>query len=198
VITSGLALCFPMHEIESILGRCKLPSSRNRNLPKPVMVFYVIALCLDAALDPVHETEVVPGSLLAELTGRTRLGVNSTHHQAVDRVAEPFEVIARAPDGIVEAMGGEAEGRSNPQFLLSVQFHPERLADRHPEHRAIFDGFVAACAEDARQRNSRSPTHTATIGAVDDAKSGKEVAKILKTAVRKHLYFRHNPLKTIW
>jgi gamma-glutamyl-gamma-aminobutyrate hydrolase PuuD len=31
-------------------------------------------------------------------------------------------------------------------FLLSVQFHPERLADRYPEHRAIFGAFTVACA----------------------------------------------------
>lgn len=45
-----MALCFPMHEIERILGECKLPPSRNRNLPRPVMVFYVIALCLFPAV----------------------------------------------------------------------------------------------------------------------------------------------------
>jgi len=31
-------------------------------------------------------------------------------------------------------------------FLLSVQFHPERLVDRYREHRAIFRGFIQACA----------------------------------------------------
>jgi gamma-glutamyl-gamma-aminobutyrate hydrolase PuuD len=31
-------------------------------------------------------------------------------------------------------------------FLLSVQFHPERLTPRYAAHRAIFDKFVAACA----------------------------------------------------
>ena len=32
-------------------------------------------------------------------------------------------------------------------FLLSVQFHPERLVDRYPEHRAIFGAFTrAVCA----------------------------------------------------
>jgi gamma-glutamyl-gamma-aminobutyrate hydrolase PuuD len=30
-------------------------------------------------------------------------------------------------------------------FLLSVQFHPERLVDRYPEHQAIFRGFTRAC-----------------------------------------------------
>jgi gamma-glutamyl-gamma-aminobutyrate hydrolase PuuD len=30
-------------------------------------------------------------------------------------------------------------------FLLSVQFHPERLSERYAEHRAIFRRFVDAC-----------------------------------------------------
>jgi len=30
-------------------------------------------------------------------------------------------------------------------FLLSVQFHPERLADRYPEPRALFGAFTRAC-----------------------------------------------------
>lgn len=53
-----------MHEIESVLGRCKLPSSRNRNLPKPVMVFYVIALCLFPSVGYLE----VQGWLFAGLT----------------------------------------------------------------------------------------------------------------------------------
>jgi gamma-glutamyl-gamma-aminobutyrate hydrolase PuuD len=30
-------------------------------------------------------------------------------------------------------------------FLLAIQFHPERLADRYPEHRAVFRAFTRAC-----------------------------------------------------
>ncbi|PYJ08095.1 MAG: gamma-glutamyl-gamma-aminobutyrate hydrolase, partial [Verrucomicrobia bacterium] len=30
-------------------------------------------------------------------------------------------------------------------FLLSVQFHPERLVDRYAEHWAIFRAFTRAC-----------------------------------------------------
>jgi gamma-glutamyl-gamma-aminobutyrate hydrolase PuuD len=32
-------------------------------------------------------------------------------------------------------------------FLLSVQFHPERLTGRYAEHRAIFSGFIKASAQ---------------------------------------------------
>jgi putative glutamine amidotransferase len=111
---------------------------------------------MDAEHDLVHEVDVQPGSLLEEITGRARLGVNSIHHQAVDQVAEPLEVIARAPDGIIEALGLKAQERPRLPFLLAVQYHPERLADQFPEHRALFDAFVAACAADAWQRDRAS------------------------------------------
>lgn len=101
---------------------------------------------MDASHDLVHEVDVLAGSLLAQITGRSRLGVNSIHHQAVDQVAAPFEVIARAPDGIIEALGIKAGAHPNLPFLLAVQYHPERLADQFPEHRALFAAFVAACA----------------------------------------------------
>ena len=107
---------------------------------------------MDAGRDLVHEVDVVPGSLLARITGRTRLGVNSIHHQAVDQVAAPFEVIARAPDGIIEALGIQADAHPSLPFLLAVQYHPERLADQFPEHRALFAAFVAACSATAGQR----------------------------------------------
>jgi len=32
-------------------------------------------------------------------------------------------------------------------FLLSVQFHPERLTERHGKHRAIFERFIQVCAQ---------------------------------------------------
>ncbi len=102
---------------------------------------------MDAGRELVHEVAVLAGSLLEKITGRGRLGVNSIHHQAVDQVAAPFEVIARAPDGIIEALGLRPGGPLSLPFLLAVQYHPERLADDFPEHRALFSAFVAACAE---------------------------------------------------
>ncbi len=57
---------------------------------------------------------------------------NSTHHQAVENPGT-LVVIARAPDGVVEAV--EAPGA---RFLLGVQWHPE-LTDG-----LIFPAFIAA------------------------------------------------------
>ncbi len=103
--------------------------------------------------DPVHEIEVDASSVLGKVTGSTRLGVNSTHHQAVSRIAQGLRVAARSDDGIVEAIeidpGVESDVAALP-FLLSVQFHPERLADRHEPHHRIFVAFVEAARKGRR------------------------------------------------
>ncbi len=93
----------------------------------------------------VHEVRLTPGSVLAKITDRQTLGVNSTHHQAVERVAPPLRVSAVSSDGIIEGLELKPGRVPELPFLVSVQFHPERLVDRYPEHRAIFDVFLRAC-----------------------------------------------------
>jgi putative glutamine amidotransferase len=98
-----------------------------------------------------HEVPLTAGSLLSRITGRKSLGVNSSHHQGVLEPAEPFAAVARTEDGIVEAMElrpGQTNGSPQLPFFLAVQFHPERLV-KHPEHQAIFSGFVKACAQES-------------------------------------------------
>jgi putative glutamine amidotransferase len=100
---------------------------------------------MDRAGELVHEASLTAGSLLARITGKRILGVNSSHHQAVLEPAEPLAAVARTRDGIVEAMEWKPAVARRMPFLLSVQFHPERLTERHAEHRAIFSRFVVAC-----------------------------------------------------
>lgn len=94
--------------------------------------------------EPVHDVLPEPGSLLARLAGADRFGVNSTHHQAVGRIAPPLRSAGRSPDGITESLEAHPDHEVLP-FLLSVQFHPERLRDRYPVHAKIFEAFVDAC-----------------------------------------------------
>ena len=100
---------------------------------------------LDKACELVHEAALTPGSLLAKITGKQVLKVNSSHHQAVQTPADPFMATAISADGIVEAMELKPEAMRGMPFLLSVQFHPERLTPRYAAHKAIFDRFVAVC-----------------------------------------------------
>jgi len=102
---------------------------------------------LDKAGDLVHKVALTAGSLLAKITGARTLGVNSSHHQAVLRPAEPLVAVARSSDGIVEAMELNTEAARLVPFLLSVQFHPERLTGRYARHRAIFERFIQVCVQ---------------------------------------------------
>ena len=102
---------------------------------------------MDKSDELVHEAPLTAGSLLARITGKRILGVNSSHHQAVVEPAEPLVAVARTRDGIVEAMELTPEAARRLPFLLSVQFHPERLTGKHAEHRAIFSRFVKVCRQ---------------------------------------------------
>ncbi len=88
-----------------------------------------------------HPVTVVAGSLLAALAGIGPHTVNSTHHQSVDRVAPDFRVTASAPDGVIEAMEANLNGR----FLMAVQWHPERIFCESAVSMALLRRFVAAC-----------------------------------------------------
>ena len=100
---------------------------------------------MDKACEFVHEIPVAKGSLISKLVHGRNLGMNSTHHQAVIEPADPLVAVARTSDGIVEIMELKPEAAGLLPFLLSVQFHPERLADRHADHHAIFKAFIRAC-----------------------------------------------------
>ena len=104
----------------------------------------------DKHLDIVHEATLTPGSLLSKICKTRELGVNSTHHQAIAQAVDPFVATARSRDGIVEAM--ELRRGYDLPFFLSVQFHPERLVQRHARYRAIFQKFVAACAKHIKNK----------------------------------------------
>jgi len=102
---------------------------------------------MDRKSDPVHSVKVNEDSLLARIAGQTAFEVNSTHHQAIGELAPPLRAVAHSPDGIIEA--AELKDSAKLPFLLTVQFHPERLLDRYTLFLKLFSSFVAACA---RQR----------------------------------------------
>jgi len=86
-----------------------------------------------------HTVTIHPQSRLAGIMGSATLLVNSYHHQSVERPAPPAQVTAYAPDGVVEAV--EVPDR---RFTLSVQWHPEDLADNDEIMQRLFDAFVHA------------------------------------------------------
>jgi putative glutamine amidotransferase len=106
---------------------------------------------MDRRCEPVHSVRLTPGSALAKMAACSSLAVNSTHHQAVARVAPGLRAVAVSEDGVVEALEPQPSSEWLP-FLLSVQWHPERLQGVHPAHRAVFAAFVAACRAQPTQK----------------------------------------------
>jgi putative glutamine amidotransferase len=104
---------------------------------------------LDRKNDPVHEILLEPDCLLARLSGTPRFSVNSSHHQAVRKIAPILKPTGKSEDGVIESMELSPKHRRALPFLISVQYHPERLYDRHAPHAALFAAFVAACARHA-------------------------------------------------
>lgn len=84
-----------------------------------------------------HEITVEPGSLVAKVMETDRVTPMSWHHQAVDRLGDGLRVVARAPDGTVEATE-----HTSHRWLLSVQWHPELTADTDPTQQRLFDALV--------------------------------------------------------
>jgi putative glutamine amidotransferase len=105
---------------------------------------------------PSHPIEVERGSRLAAALGddevevSDRLDINSFHHQAIDRLGKDLRVVARAPDGTVEAV----EDSARP-FLIGVQWHAETLVHR-PYEASLFRRFVAACRRESAELRSHS------------------------------------------
>ena len=87
----------------------------------------------------VHEVQLSPSSRLAKRLQRDRLWVNSLHHQAVQSVVEPLEIIGRSSDGVVEVV----ELPAHP-FYCGVQWHPEVFVPQDETSCRIFETFVEA------------------------------------------------------
>ena len=84
--------------------------------------------------EATHTVTIASDSKLAQIYNDERIAVNSFHHQAVKAAGEKFRVVAKATDGIIEAIES-TEFKS----ILGVQWHPECLETGLP----LFQWLVA-------------------------------------------------------
>jgi putative glutamine amidotransferase len=100
-----------------------------------------------------HRVQLDPQSKLAAILREARalpagnelaMPVNSSHHQALEMLGDGLRLVAWCPeDGVKEAV----EGTAPDQFVLAVQWHPERTYDSDEASRALFRAFVKAAAD---------------------------------------------------
>ena len=91
----------------------------------------------DVPRDYAHAVSLTPGTLLRKIYGSDKIQVNSRHHQGIKVLAPGLKVNAVSSDQLIE---GFESADGSP--LLTVQWHPESLQDRYPEHRAPFDWLI--------------------------------------------------------
>jgi putative glutamine amidotransferase len=89
----------------------------------------------ESATSTTHEVEIESRSRLQRMVRTRTLAVNSFHHQAVDVLGDGLRVVARAPDGTIEAIEGDG-------FIVGVQWHAETLM----AHMPLFEALVTAAS----------------------------------------------------
>lgn len=90
--------------------------------------------------EPFHAAKIEPGSRLHELAASDEVRVNSSHHQSVLDPGRNLKIVARAADGVVEAV--EWTGDSN--WVTGVQWHPERMVESDSLAQRLFSSLVEA------------------------------------------------------
>lgn len=106
------------------------------------------------SVQAAHTALIEPGSRLhtmvaalpefaVESDGEGRIPVNSSHHQAISTPGEGLRVTARCrQDGVIEAVEGGIG-----QWLLGIQWHPERTLSSSTTSGALFRAFVQVCGQ---------------------------------------------------
>ncbi len=86
-----------------------------------------------------HAVSIDAGSRIAQIMGASQVEPMSWHHQALNSVAPQLAVVARAPDGIIEA----ADLPSH-RWFVGVQWHPEITAGIDVTQQRLFDELIRA------------------------------------------------------
>jgi putative glutamine amidotransferase len=97
-----------------------------------------------------HAITVEQGTLMCGLYGEGEIVVNSEHRQAIHRLANGFQVSARALDGVIEAI----EWKATTWYCLAVQWQPASATASGLDIQ-LFRGLVDVCARRATKGGRR-------------------------------------------
>ncbi|MCY7274526.1 MAG: gamma-glutamyl-gamma-aminobutyrate hydrolase family protein [Phormidesmis sp. CAN_BIN44] len=134
-----------------VLGICRgmqmLSVASGGDLVTHVPEIYGTAIAhrLDHPRRPTqHEVDILPESRLFNILGTSEATIVTWHHQAVRNLSSDWNVAAKAPDGLIEAI----EHQRHP-WMFGLQWHPEMSA-QDPAHQRLFQAFIDAATR--RQR----------------------------------------------
>lgn len=142
-----LLLKYAMQLDKSILGICRGIQFINASLGGtlwqdiPSQFSDTVVHCQKPPYDvPSHEVYIDYGTPLHELFKTDELPVNSYHHQGIRLLSDELIPMAKAPDGLIEAVYSPKH-----KFLRAVQWHPEFSYTRDDNSLNIFKDFIRHC-----------------------------------------------------
>jgi len=130
-----LAICYGVQSLNVFLG-----GPLVQDIPSAIHTQIQHAWSGHAGPEPHHEVSFEAGSRLAQLAGATKARVNSSHHQSVLQPGKNLRVVAHAPDGVIEAV----EWTGDANWIVGVQWHPERMVASDELAQSLFRELVAA------------------------------------------------------
>ena len=170
-----LGICYGLQSLNTWRGGSLVqdltPLPVNHSAGGKVAVAHTALVAQGSRLASLLEPEEAPAE------GRfLRLAVNSSHHQSAASPGEGLRIVARCPeDGVIEAVelnhdvdlrqilpASESDSdpvfhveqseERTPQFLIGVQWHPERSLEISAASRALFKELVASATRVAHRR----------------------------------------------
>lgn len=118
----------------------------------------------DAAMAD-HSVQVVEETLLSTILGVGDITVRSSHHQAIQRLANTLQVSAWAPDGVVEGIEAKSHSDGTTPWAVGVQWHPEEAGTQPGQFEALVTAFIAAATEkQIAKRASEQDAESTPVG----------------------------------
>jgi putative glutamine amidotransferase len=127
-----LAICYGAQLVNVALGG-KLYQDIGLQIPNPVK--HGVSRPGEKVF---HTVDIFEGTLLSRIIGTPRIRVRSAHHQSVKNPGKGLHLAAVSSDSVIEALEPKTKN-----FLLAVQWHPEKTPDDRYAKK-LFKAFVNA------------------------------------------------------
>lgn len=86
-----------------------------------------------------HDVNITKGTVLHDIIGHDKIGVNTSHREAIVKTSDKVVINAVATDTTIKGLE-----IPNYKFVVGVQWHPELLYKDHDHQMRIFEKFIEA------------------------------------------------------
>ncbi len=132
-----LAICYGIQSLNVFLSGTLI-----QDVPSEIGTKVVHSDDKEGAPDVHHVVAIEAESRIGRMAGGREIVVNSSHHQAILMPGRNLRITARAMDGVVEAV----EWTGDENWVVGVQWHPERFTESDPLTQSLFGSLVKQAA----------------------------------------------------